>query len=317
MWPGIARTGDGRDSSGRHFYWTQLACAVATWILATAPPSPGSEPPLASEERPIAGISDNSFFIEEAYNQEPGVVQSIFTVNYGVEPQPGPDDVGWNLAFTQEWPIFTQRHQFSYTVPYSFVRTDGQGDNGFGDVLLNYRYQAYYEEEHQRAFAPRASLVLPTGAKSEGLSDDTVGAQFNLPFSSTWGDRWATHLNAGLTFLPDAFTANGHDALDYNLGASAIYAVSSRLHFLVEWIGLWDNVPDRGNGLTHEFVSTISPGARYAFNFRNGSQLVLGAAIPVGLTEAAPDVGVFLYLSFEAAFWVPGSAGHVRGASAR
>ena len=286
----------------------QLFLAAIAGPLTFTSASPAGESSPATEERPIRGISDNSFFIEEAYNQEPGVVQSIFTVNYGVEPQPGPDDTGWNLAFTQEWPIVIQRHQLSYTVPYSFVRTGGQGDNGFGDMLLNYRFQAYYEEEHQRAFAPRASLVLPTGAKSEGLSDDTVGAQFNLPFSSTWGGRWATHFNAGLTFLPDAFTANDRNTLDYNLGASAIYAINSRMHFLVEWIGLWDNVPDSGNGLTHDFVSVISPGVRYAFNFRNDSQLVLGAALPVGLTDAAPNIGVFLYVSFDAAFWKSQSA---------
>jgi hypothetical protein len=107
------------------------------------------------DKRPIEGISDNSFFLEEAYNQEPGVVQSIIVANYGVERQPGPDDTGWNLAFTQEWPVFSQRHQFSYTVPYNFVETGGQGDNGFGDVLLNYRFQAYFNERTQRAFAPR------------------------------------------------------------------------------------------------------------------------------------------------------------------
>jgi len=32
------------------------------------------------EKRPIDGIADNSFLIEEAYNQEAGVVQHIFTV---------------------------------------------------------------------------------------------------------------------------------------------------------------------------------------------------------------------------------------------
>ena len=32
----------------------------------------------AAEERPIDVIEDNSFLIEEAYNQEAGVVQHIF-----------------------------------------------------------------------------------------------------------------------------------------------------------------------------------------------------------------------------------------------
>jgi hypothetical protein len=293
-------------STPRFLAVTRRGFAVAAAALEIASVAPATEFPR--EKRPIDAISDNSFLLEEAYNQEPGVVQSIFTVNYGIEPQPGPDDTGWNLSFTQEWPIFSQRHQFSYTVPYNFAETGGQGNNGFGDVLLNYRFQAYYEEEHQRAFAPRASLVLPTGAKNQGFSDDTVGAQFDLPFSATWGNRWATHLNAGLTFLPHAYTANNLNTVDYNLGLSGIYAVSSRVHVLLEWTGLWNNVPDSGNGLTHEFVSVLSPGVRWAFNFSNDSQLVLGAAVPVGLTPAAPNVGVFLYVSFEAAFWKPQTA---------
>jgi hypothetical protein len=40
---------------------------------------PPQSPLIASE--PLAkGIQDNSFFIEEAYNQEPGVMQHIFNV---------------------------------------------------------------------------------------------------------------------------------------------------------------------------------------------------------------------------------------------
>jgi hypothetical protein len=80
-------------------------------------------------------IEDNSFLIEEAYNQEPGVVQHIFNVVYGLQ---SPKDL--SLGFTQEWPVFTQTHQLSYTVPAVFLE---DGSNGLGDVLLNYRYQLF------------------------------------------------------------------------------------------------------------------------------------------------------------------------------
>jgi len=55
------------------------------------------------------------------------------------------------------------RHQLSYTVPYNLIETGGQSRHGVGDVLLNYRFQAYYDEKTLTAFAPRFSLVLPTG----------------------------------------------------------------------------------------------------------------------------------------------------------
>src|SRR4029453_11309832 len=93
---------------------------------------------IASE--PLAkGIQDNSFFVEEAYNQEPGVVQHILNVpinftNGSAETTP---------SFTQEWPVFSQTHQFSYTIPYVFT----EDDNGLADMRLNYRLQALMEDQ--------------------------------------------------------------------------------------------------------------------------------------------------------------------------
>ncbi|HWH70087.1 MAG TPA: hypothetical protein VNT26_11930, partial [Candidatus Sulfotelmatobacter sp.] len=186
-----------------------LAFAISTGPLLAAEP-------LISKvgERNVDGIMDNSFLVEEAYNQEKGVVQHILTAIYALDHAPGSEDQLWNLAFTQEWPLFSQTHQLSYTIPYNFARTGGQGDNGFGDVLLNYRYQAYFNPDTLMAFAPRASLVLPTGDKDLGFGGDKVGAQFNLPFSTTLGDYWFVHLNAGLTYLPEVDSLQGRDRVD-------------------------------------------------------------------------------------------------------
>jgi hypothetical protein len=48
-------------------------------------------------------------------------------------------------------------------------------------------------------------------------------------------------------------------------------------------------------------TALISPGARYAFNLPN-AQLVVGVAVPIGLTSESPDYGLFFYLSFEHPF---------------
>src|SRR5919198_4945506 len=62
---------------------------------------------------PLAkGIQDNSFLVEEAYNQEPGVVQHI--VNVPINLTNGAREI--TPSFTQEWPIFSQLHQLSYTL---------------------------------------------------------------------------------------------------------------------------------------------------------------------------------------------------------
>ena len=174
--------------------------------------------------------------------------------------------------------------------------------DGFGDLFLNYRYQAWFDEATLTALAPRFSLILPTGDSTRDFGSDTVGYQWNLPFSTTLNDFWFIHANAGFTFLPDAVPSPRHNLFGYNLGASAIYAVTPDWNLMLEWIALWKEPADSAIGVSSEFTSIISPGIRHAFNFPGGAQLVLGLGIPIGLTGSAPDVGAFLYLSFEHSF---------------
>jgi hypothetical protein len=256
-------------------------------------------PATPAPDAPVRGIMDNSFLVEEAYNQEPGVVQHIFTAVHAINHQSGPDDRLWDMAFTQEWPLFSQTHQVSYTVPYYFAESGGQSDHGFGSILLNYRWQALFDEETLLALAPRFSLVLPTSEAERGM--DEPGYQLNLPFSTALNDHWFVHANAGITFLPEVGSTTKHDLETCNLGASAIYAPADRFHLMLEWVGLWAE-SSAGTGTDHDFTSLISPGARYAFNYANDSQLVLGLAVPIGLNETSPEVGVFFYVSFENGF---------------
>jgi hypothetical protein len=46
----------------------------------------------------------------------------------------------------------------------------------------------------------------------------------------------------------------------------------------------------------------VSPGIRWAFNFKSGLQIVPGLGVPVGIASSAGDRGIFLYLSFEHPF---------------
>src|ERR1700751_3720841 len=140
---------------------------------------------LIAAEPLAKGIQDNSFFIEEAYNQEPGVVQHIF--NLSIDFTNGAREIA--PSFTQEWPVFSQTHQFSYTIPYLFT----EDDNGIEDMLLNYRLQAFMEGRYTPASAPRFSLVLPTGDSNKGFGTGVVGYELNLPFSKIVTDRWTLH----------------------------------------------------------------------------------------------------------------------------
>ena len=78
------------------------------WLTAASRMEAQTEP---TPTNAIGAIVDNSFLIEEAYNQERGVVQHISTFSRAV------GTTNWVYAFTQEWPVRGQRHQLSYTIP--------------------------------------------------------------------------------------------------------------------------------------------------------------------------------------------------------
>lgn len=259
---------------------------------------------FAAEERPIDVIEDNSFLLEEAYNQEPGVIQHISTFAYNNDSRRR----GWGFSFTQEWPVFSQDHQFSYTIPtYHFI--DGADRiYGVGDILLNYRYQALMEGDAIPAFAPRFSLILPTGSRRTGTGNNVVGYQVNLPFSKKLGDRFATHANFGLTYLPhvrallDAGTGElspKRSLVSYNVGASAIYALFPRFHLMLEWVGNFEQSINDIGRTERAFKPTLSPGFRAAVVNQDKLQIVVGAAMPVGLNRKTDNHGAFLYLSIE------------------
>src|SRR5215510_16116014 len=72
---------------------------------------PAVSPPTKFE------ITDNSFFVEEAFNQDRGIFQNIFSW--------ARDGSGnWNASFTQEWPAPGVTHQLSYTVPFAGGRSE-------------------------------------------------------------------------------------------------------------------------------------------------------------------------------------------------
>jgi len=236
-------------------------------------------------------IQDNSFLIEEAYNQEDGVIQHIQTFQYM-------KDDSWLYTFTQEWPVPNQTHQLSYTIPVERIKGGGQNDTGVGDVALNYRYQAVLREGV--AFAPRFSLIFPTGDEKKGLGTGTVGYQVNMPLSVKLSERFVTHYNMGLTVTPDSKDAAGAkaDTVATNYGASAIYLASKNLNLMLEVVGGTEQTV-QGNGVTaNENSLLVSPGLRYAIDLGK-LQVVPGVAVSIGMGPSKGEYGACAYLSFE------------------
>ncbi len=274
---------------------TRLALGVAAALLfpaaapAQAPSPPPSEP----------GISDNSFLVEEAYNQEPGVVQHISGFLRGA------DSGDWLYTFTQEWPVPGQRHQLSFTVPVSRLTLAEGTATGLGDVALNYRLQvAGMGEDPQVAFSPRLSVLLPTGSDERGLGAGGAALQLSLPLSVMIGRRIATHWNAGVTHAPSARDRAGEEAptTAWNLGQSVVWLAHPRFNVLLETVFVRARVVV-GPGTTERSDSfLLNPGIRWAWNFRSGLQIVPGLSVPIGLGPSRGHNALFLYLSFEHPF---------------
>ncbi len=260
-------------------------------LVATA--ASAQQPPPA--ETPVP-IQDNSFLIEEAYNQPAGVVQHISTFSLDR------DGKSWAYGFTQEWPLFSQRHQLSYTLPV--VRDGATSGSGVGDVALNYRYQMPTRWEKSLAIAPRISVLLPTGEVRNGRGTGGTGLQFNLPVSAMISPAFVTHFNAGTTYTPSAESSTGdRDATaGFNAGQSLIWLAKPNLNFMVELAWNRSEVVLDGGRRERSNALILAPGIRGAINFSSGLQVVPGIAVPLGIGTSSGEKSLFFYVSFEHAF---------------
>jgi hypothetical protein len=246
---------------------------------------------VAAAQDPAPPIRDNSLLVEEAYNQEAGVVQHALLF--------GRDRASrdWELGFTQEWPLGGETHQLSYTIPVvrSGVRT------GVGDAALTYRYRWLAAERAQSVV--RLTALLPTGDFDRGLGAGGAGVELAVPASFELGRSVAAHWNVGGSLVPAARADDGSTAATREIfaGGSLIWLAHPALNLLAEL--LWSRAEAAGPGSTRsaETSLTVVPGVRGAINI-GPAQVVPAGGLLVDLADGARVAGFVLYLSFEHPF---------------
>ena len=265
------------------------AAKVVVFVLTLAgiarAQTPSPAPAVAQEVQPEPfQILDNSFLVEEAFNQEHRIFQNIFGAVHQGD--------GWLMTFTQEWPAPSVRHQLSYTLAVGSAGST----TAIGDVLLNYRLQVWEEGKGRPAFAPRVSVIIPSGSPALGAGNG--GIQVNLPFSKQHRDFYF-HWNAGFTWLP---RGDRQDFVAPAFAGSAIYRLKPMLNLMLESVVVDVAADTPAGGVSHTGAFTLSPGVRGGWNLGKDTQIIIGAAIPITWTGGDASTGIFGYFSYELPF---------------
>lgn len=269
---------------------TGRAFLAALLAGASSAPAEGQKLPLT----PIP-IQDNSFLLEEAYNQEPGVVQTIQTFTRVA----GTGD--WVYSLTQEWPVPDEKDQLGVTIQFLGLSGPDGFSRGFGDVELNYRHQLVGHGEAPVAFAPRATLVIPSGSSKRGLGSGGLGLQIGLPLSVVLSKSFVSNTNLGGTVL---FSSKNKAGTTSNLwsasaGQSLIWLAHPNVNLLLEAVVATNEVFGADGSPIRRTEAVVSPGIRGAINLPGSLQIVPGFAVPLGIGPSRGKNSIFAYLSVE------------------
>jgi len=222
------------------------------------------------------GIQDNSLLAEEAYNQEPGVVQHI---NFYQRDRRTHQ---WIYTFTQEWPVPAQKHQLSYTLPL-------QTGSRLGDIAINYRYQLSGNSETKFSATPRFTVFLPTGDWRRGAGNGAAGYNASMAVSFAPVERWNFHFDAAAITVPHSHGVS-HSV---DLADNIVWRPLKRINLMLET--LWQRTDGENSVL-------LDPSVRWAYNYSSGLQIVPAIGFPIGVGPSAGERAVVLYLSFEHPF---------------
>ncbi len=249
-------------------------------------------------------FEDNSFLIEEAINQEKGILQHISNFYY--------DNLrsgNFVYSFTQEIPITHLRHQLNYTLYYHVFNPKINGSTGgFGDVSIGYHYMLSGKKE-KLMVVPGFTLILPTGNAKAGSGAGGIGGQFSLSVTKRISHKLIANVNIGTTIISNA---NRYDSnlngsvLNYepnlqhsNIGASIIWYQKRKFNWLLEYISNFTQEIKPDGTIDHKNFLTLNPGFRFAIDHPR-MQIVPGLSTPLIFNNGNfNQVGIFFYLSFE------------------
>lgn len=239
-------------------------------------------------------IEDNSFLLEEAFNQKEGEFQ--FIQKYQTDRSGAID---YNLEL--EAPITNETHQFSFDISRS--RPEDISESSFSDLALNYRWQAF--NQNGILLAEKIGIVLPTGSVGKNTGQGAVGWNLLQAATISFSDVLMNHWNMGLTVFPEA-ESPGDDKtiMGLNAGTSFVYLYRDDLNFLLEAVFETGESFGLDGEVSNEKSFYLNPGLRFARNFDfKQTQVVPGLSFPLEYTDSQVRPGILLYLSVESTLY--------------
>lgn len=246
---------------------------------------------LAAHAEPV---EDNSFLVEEAYNQEPGVVQFI---NVWQKSDKTKD---WTYTFINEIPMGSQNHQFSYELPVSHL--DSNDKTQMEDIKFNYRYE--FLRNDTVVTTGRLSVTTASGDYKKGFGSGAMGYEASLISSVKITDKWIQHWNLGAGITPKAKNTSDQSADNSKFfwAVSQVYLFTDSLNFMVELAGNHSQETDGADSASWSQEAVLSPSVRYAIDAGDW-QFVPGLALPYGIGPKAGQNQTLVYLSIEGKLW--------------
>ncbi|HEY0653586.1 MAG TPA: hypothetical protein VGD65_10690 [Chryseosolibacter sp.] len=230
-------------------------------------------------------IEDNSFIIEEAFNQSPGVIQ------YTASSQVANDGTAINLEC--ELPLSGERHQLSFSLPTKVSSFT------FAVEELMISYRPLVSGRHRWIMiTPRLSLIVPTATIEPRLNGGTFGIEWNFALTKRLSRNVISHINLGSTHP----LARSHNEPQLNrlhdkfCGASLVLALARNMDLLAEF---------KATNASGHFASAgtwnlvANPGCRFLFKVTN-FVIVPGLSAPIEWRTGLPVARqLLIYLSIE------------------
>lgn len=259
---------------------------------------PNEKAKKREDEKPFGRfLQSNGLLVETAYHQEAGEVQH--SVSFARSSREG-----WASVVSQEWPVFSEKHQVSFSLPADVFIKRADGNRGAGDLALEYSYFLIGDNKSKVTVSPGIGFSVPTGSVVKGLGAGGAGASAKLPVSVMLTRRFASNSTVELRYMSRARNAEGDRfrLWNYEVGQSFVWFARPKFNVLVE--GVWGRSKAANSDGFREIENEVfvSPGVRWAHVFHNGLSIIPGVAVPIGVGPSQGDHRIFFYLAIEHPF---------------